>query len=910
MPIDELYERAMEFGKNMNHVGLSNLYVARTIDHNGNVTSETYGMNAFTNYGFENFFVNGTNWPHNLYIGQATDETTDESFISFLQTPKIIDPITTSAAPLNNTTINYKYPMYYKSLANGDGIITCVCKFQVSTFDYNIEGVGTDVSITEYGIGSAWNQLWTHSWVYDIQGSRTSITKHINEQLEITVYFCMTYMKSMITNGWANNSYAVITTLQRFLGTTRNVSGSNVNMTDTDAGTFKRFNVCSTRNRIYTQSTLTNNQITKYTTLNDFNIINKSGGAEGYYDGFYQYTPGFAVIDRQTMSSPESFDIVVQNEGYNWRTDSITDYMGADVTQPGSSSLRMPFTQMAISHVYSYNRFAGSYSNTISYVNSNDRCYDEIGFSTSLTAPIYYTNRDNYIEMFVYQNLYPNDAILGFDNQNVQTLYATDEYWNRGTWVEISTRYNIPASVRNKRYYLTDTKASDRVLKPIRESTGFAIQPSSGDTQTMAFTINDGSYTDDCMNYDEGYFVVCGTIYVPSENFSWNMGIAETNVQYFCYGKKIVVFTNDASTYYVVNMDTMTQPYKVSVSGIEFVLNNAYKTETHNGIICMQNVSSDVAMVLDTTRSDPGSVNKLYNITFNARMACAVYSFNNKRYVAYASKDDSKLHIYDFDIDDDAFVYDLPNAITVDEINIMCGLNNYVWVLGSTFSYRLTINNTGVWELCVNNMAIATNRSNALNLQITAVNDVLLIYGKNSFNMSQVYYFRTDDASNALTIYNLSDFAESLSYQNYRWSFHLQYVETNTLLLLMNYGRSYTSGNTYYGAGSFIIDFGQWLNPPAGSLGPVKAVLHITTSMSYESTDWGKWIRPYGPYFINRDKLIPLLYVLPLRLVGSTNTISALSTTRCTKNKQWSFTVSNVAPSDYGDTGFPPGTQN
>ena len=173
-----MFNRAMEFAKNHRPSGgLSNLYVARTIDRDGNVTSETYGMNTMTDLGFEKFFTNEDSFPRKLFIGQGSTQG-----VSFLQTHVLIDPITSESdsESLRNTTIDYGYPMYYYPIpgdAAGNGLVTCVCKFQVSTFDYNITNISQAITITEYGIGSDYENLWTHSWVYDITGHKARITK-------------------------------------------------------------------------------------------------------------------------------------------------------------------------------------------------------------------------------------------------------------------------------------------------------------------------------------------------------------------------------------------------------------------------------------------------------------------------------------------------------------------------------------------------------------------------------------------------------------------------------------------------------------------------------------------------------------------------------------------------------------
>ena len=51
-PIDESFKRLMTFAKNHRpNGGLSNMYIIKTIDEDGNITSENYGMNMMTDNG-------------------------------------------------------------------------------------------------------------------------------------------------------------------------------------------------------------------------------------------------------------------------------------------------------------------------------------------------------------------------------------------------------------------------------------------------------------------------------------------------------------------------------------------------------------------------------------------------------------------------------------------------------------------------------------------------------------------------------------------------------------------------------------------------------------------------------------------------------------------------------------------
>ena len=61
MELGNTYKRAMEFAKNMaeKREGISNIYVFTSVDENGNIVDEKYGMNLMTTNGFRAIYANG-----------------------------------------------------------------------------------------------------------------------------------------------------------------------------------------------------------------------------------------------------------------------------------------------------------------------------------------------------------------------------------------------------------------------------------------------------------------------------------------------------------------------------------------------------------------------------------------------------------------------------------------------------------------------------------------------------------------------------------------------------------------------------------------------------------------------------------------------------------------------------------
>ena len=123
MQVDTTYQRAMKFlkifQKENKTPAVSNLYVAQTVDCDGNITSESYGFNVMTNYGMNQFFAGNNNFPQNLYIGNGSGaiHVTDQTLNS---------PITSVAATIQDGSVSYNYPLYYDSIT---GTVTTVMKY-------------------------------------------------------------------------------------------------------------------------------------------------------------------------------------------------------------------------------------------------------------------------------------------------------------------------------------------------------------------------------------------------------------------------------------------------------------------------------------------------------------------------------------------------------------------------------------------------------------------------------------------------------------------------------------------------------------------------------------------------------------------------------------------------------------
>ena len=182
MDRDNTYKRALEFMNNVagKRNGMSNVYVFTSVDKDGNVVDEKYGMNLMTRQGFSEIYANGvafgarddSNNTVRLYVGTGVGETPYAVTDTDLEIPAFGG----LAATNSDTSKAYNYPMYYSKGENdGEGFITLISRFVIAYYDYNISNFPGEYSLTEYGIKHN-NTLWTHSKIYDMRGNPASIT--------------------------------------------------------------------------------------------------------------------------------------------------------------------------------------------------------------------------------------------------------------------------------------------------------------------------------------------------------------------------------------------------------------------------------------------------------------------------------------------------------------------------------------------------------------------------------------------------------------------------------------------------------------------------------------------------------------------------------------------------------------
>ena len=580
-PADPLYERAMEFAKNFKRhskrPGISNLYVIQKKDLDGNVIDEKYGMNLMTDYGMSQFFVSAANFPTQLFVGNGSG--------SFNHTTNtLISAITNLAAKNTSTTISYNYPLYYDNVA---GLVTCVAQFLQCYYDYNITDVTGAVTISEYGIGTAYNELWTHSWVYDNLGNQSTITKEINTRLEITVYFCMSYETSLITDAWNAGRYIVITSMQRFFAG---------RMYENAIHTYKRNGSYTARTTNRTKSLYANNKISMITNLSPMTIY-ADGGAAG------EYSDTFGILNH------------------------------------------IPITQANISKSYTFNPSTGQYDLEDSFVQDPSIWYTETSLSVAFPNVIRYTNNNTIMTAYVYVNQHTEDPILKIDSA-LTTVYATDTYWDTSTWQFISDLTNIPVALQTKRYYITTSNSIS--IKPIRQKQRFAYLCTDGNQFIDLSTVTYPSqFADSTSNPGAGWFAFNNYAYEFSGRATQiHSSAGYTNCRHICYNNSLFTYTN-TKTYYVTDMGA-TVPTPVSYTNLvnKNMIQTCCVTDTKSGRVIISDYSN-ARKCEKVNFSDPSNVTR--SLITNCVFASAIMLTDRYVMIDYSSPRD--VLVKDFDTD-------------------------------------------------------------------------------------------------------------------------------------------------------------------------------------------------------------------------------------------------------------------
>ena len=927
MDRDNTYKRALEFMNNVakKRNGMSNVYVFTSVDKDGNVVDEKYGMNLMTRQGFSEIYANGvafgarddSNNTVRLYVGTGVGETP----YSVTDTDLEIPAFGGLAATNSNTNKAYNYPMYYSKGENdGEGFITLISRFVIAYYDYNISNFPGEYNLTEYGIKHN-NTLWTHSKIYDMRGNPASITKTSNERLYITVYMCLSFYESIIMNGWANNRFTMITRndiMYDRMGWSSRVKiykRNNIIVDITDGGTSRTQD--TSQNNAYTNSTIAPRIILYDNNANTYHADTKNFDG-GYFDGYTLSETGFICVEPQFLSVPEDVELI------NFKSGDVINYKGFANkfgTNPSSGYSKEQYPQMT--HFFDANAWVfdwktGDWTCKLDIYNPDNKWYSETPMCTTCCLPIYYSNNNEILTGYVYQNIRPNDKIIQITS-GASTVYATNRYWataedqnnqdpNKG-WVWIRDYNNIPIACQSARYWITNTNSDS--LSFVRESDCFQLLEkgtvSNGYAQYIEYS-QETYIKPICDNYEYGWYKRGNKVYVPTLSGRRTFTVGNEDDENMTYDKWLIVFPSSNNSIITVDMSDATtgtvSPQNVSVqfTGNVNSLSQTHRTESGTGLICMESTNTEECVIIDMRQGG------LTQSVHSWKHACCIWGTNKVAYIN-AGSGDANVYIFNYDTNQiEGVPIPFPDGLT--DIPHLFGHTNFLWMTdGSTYGYVCDLRTPSTRTL--QEFTYFGMYGSGLNtVKYTCLDDVFIVYkydecGNDSIKLA--HYIKLSDPTHPV---NMNDFSTrtSTSYIGGRIIYDLRYANRYTnsqslpsgaIVLSIMRGWGNSSVDTPKGCECRVFDFGQYL--------------HTGSILYYEhSTDsnFGN-LCLYGENVIYRyTKKIPLINYLPIKLTGKTDTINAMKHIKSITQKSWLIGYTNT-PS-WGDgtantKGIPPG---
>lgn len=890
----EMIQKFANTMKSKKH-GISNIYIFESTDEHGNVTDVKYGMNLMTNTGFNAIYKSGSSFELSdtvhLYVGSGVsqfDKTT-----SYIETPLFGG----LAATNETTTKDYQFPIIYsKGLQADTGIITLISSFGKVSYPTNISNYDTDTLITEYGIGTNHNSLWTHSHIYNDRGEMSQITKKKNEKLTIYIYMCLSLYEHVIMNSWSNNVFPIITTPAIMFN----------RMFETNLMTYKRGNVRVVRNTgvQHTWDDTSGTNIVNTTTSGSFTLWNQEGSEHGYIDGFIYDSPGISIISPETLSQPESFVLTAFTSDDITKSSGFSDKIGKNITDASTYNANQypPFSSMTDLEVYTFNYHTGEWDNPCPFSNDDNMSYTNVGLETGYYKTMYYWSNGQIQTAYLYQNIDTTNPILSV-NQGHEMLIACDKYWDQDTWITITNFNNIPVEARNCRYWISSSNALSIV--PTRSTTPFVLLDSPGGTngyQTFpasVFNLNKGSIYQSATNTGYNCITVGRQICALNRQRSYTIGPSDASfydIDLMSYGKWLFLFdTSNDGTIYTIDVSglndntpdisVLSVKKSLGFSGNVNSYNQIYRSTNGNGLFTFQSLNTSVKETV---------IMKVTDSTISVEThpwvrACCLHGTTKIAYIT--ATDGSTIHLYDTTYAADIGTITLPSGYTV---AAMFGNADHLWFYdGNTAAYHVDISNSSYTLDSCNSMYI-TSLADSYRIKASYVNDVTMVYDSrsNDKTMSHVFYITHDNPTN---IRNMSPFDSNPSIIDLGiFNCEIKYLNGHTLVAVINMAGLYYR---QWGA-MYICDLGRY----------IRTNTVYKRFISAYNTGLGMYL--YGEYLFynNGQYLFPAVNSIPITVKGKTKTITTFNHTKSISNKAFNVSFTNNPLWGYDiNNGKPPG---
>lgn len=722
-------------------MNVHNVYLLQSINKDGDITAEAYGINIMTDYGFDIYYGTGSNSNTvSLYIGSGT--TTPDPTVTSLTTP-----ITTTGSTSLDGEFKYR-PIKYDS--TNDTIIGMGDSYY-GYFDYKISGLSSNVNITEIGIGTSTTNLFTHSLIYDENGDLSSITKKINEKLYITVYWTIVCPVSLIENAYHDGEYMIINPVV-FLKT---VQGLCHNIDDIDNYLYQYIGYAYPHNKycyydccgssgLLPKVTITDHIAKCNASLPDELITGKYALLDDaiFTMGRYSYNgSGMYYITLGHYSKPIRLSIPEEIVSTDVRTDQVNslffksifknEYVGAKKSRDGI----IPVANFTPTSLSLYNHLTKKWDIEESFDSDETLNYSS-SFLFGCSVDVTFNGKDQ--TAIVCCNNNTTEPITSFSDSGV-ILYATDKYWDTSTWELITDVKNIDTSLQTKRYYINTNYYSRPgndakrypTLNPVRAEINdlhLSNLPEVYSLPDTAFVSNFDQNRKTLISQSNKWICLdSDVIYLASENkttyslpelvalttsssksiwksFRWNNDVSIV----FCekefllnseYQVKIHIYDIDPDSTVEPIHDSITTNFTTALS-MYYKPMMSYTSNNNIGHLVLQHPTSNECIIITTNDPNTEDNTNTQTMISDVKYATAIFMTNKLIYKTISS-DENTFVIYNILNSTEELTFTLPSSSGI--VTGMVAWKDYVYIQ-------------------------VTDTSNTIGLYVYKISDTSLVY--------------------------------------------------------------------------------------------------------------------------------------------------------------------------------------
>ena len=620
---------------------LHNMYFLYTEDREGNVTSEAYGINLCTNFGFSKFI--DTNYPWSGY-STIYSPFLKMHFGTGSTTPTLEDTTLASyvATATGYTYLNDRYTTDYDKLKK---VIYTTVRLGYAYLNYEISETTEDVDLTEVGLSidySDQNNLMYRFLIRDENGNISYIRKHVGERLYIYIYGTWCMHENVILDGLSRGEYIsfnpmtyTAATPMQFVEYRGEYSRSQYHYTNMNI----RMNDRTWRHNNYdghiesvpngllihcnpVDTVSNNNEITYTMSMSPVLMEDPHDYIAGISGFYYGDTHTWDSINLQLLRAccttydklPEPEEIICEDVYTNDFNTGRIDFQLGNTYDSANKRGAISVIDYNIQASYMFNIIDNDYTTPDTLTCNPDfqninSLYDRINYPNFLCP-------DNIRRtIYIFPNPFTLTKIAKFTNTSV-TIFGADKGWDISTWTQIQNTANVPDELSQKPYYVcyTDTVLNFEYIDSVYPK----IIPATQDVK-----LGDSSL----FQYDSV------RVFVGDDDYNW-----------FSMGAKIVMMNND---------NTVKNVYPIPAhSEIASNLNCFQRSAYKNKMLCYSADVNQSALTELININQDGEPTGCGNVSFYPRLVNDALQYenvyrdhndcNNPRYIISYYKNQNK----------------------------------------------------------------------------------------------------------------------------------------------------------------------------------------------------------------------------------------------------------------------------